>query len=136
MEITKTNLPKNGTAADSKPTEQKPVTTPVVVTQKEEQNPLRILPTKTATAIFDRLEEGIKMKEQYTKFKEKVDEFDSFVRDYDDEGLSMKIENIGTGNAVQLQSVPMILDFIKNVVVKAGRKHLKDMEDEIVQFVL
>lgn len=136
MKSLTTNQSKNGASTEVKPTEQKPETTPVVVTQKEENAPFKIVTTRTATGVFDRLDEGIKMKEQYTRFKEKVEEFDNFVKNYDDEGLSMKIENIGTGDSVQLQSVPMILDFIKNVVVKAGRTHLKAMEDEIVQFVL
>jgi hypothetical protein len=120
----------------------KPVTTTEEKTNVQDHviNEVTVLPqiiqTKTALSVFERLDEGIKMREHYNKFKDKVDEFDNFAKSYSDEALVLEIQNVGAKTKVSLQSVPMILDFIRNVVVKTGREHLTQMEKEIVNFSL
>lgn len=131
----------NPVKTNPKPTEVKETTKEVIVTPNptittEVMPTLQVVELKTAKFVFDRLEQGIKMKEQFNKFREKVEEFETFATDYEEEGLVMEITNIGTGNKVELKSVPMILDFIENVVVKAGKNHLKQMEQEIVNFAI
>ena len=115
--------------------------TPKVAPQAETAKEMELLPTlqvvepKTANTVFERLEQGIKMKEQFHKAKERVNEFDDFVKNYDHEGLVMSIENVGTGNSIQIQNVSMITDFI-NTLVKTGKSHLKQLEQEIVNFTI
>ncbi len=94
---------------------------------------IQIVESKSANAVFDRLDEGFKMKEQFNKAKERVGEFEDFSKDYGDEGLIMTIANVGTGKNIQIQNVAMILDFINNLV-KTGKTHLKALENEIVNF--
>ena len=107
----------------------------------EEQKPievstqLQVVEVKSANAVFDRLDEGLKMKEQFNKAKERVGEFEDFSKDYGDEGLIMTISNVGTGKNIQIQNVAMILDFINNLV-KTGKTHLKALETEIVNFTI
>ena len=113
-------------------------TEPIVT---EEQKPievsaqLQVIELKSANAVFDRLDEGLKMKEQFNKAKERVGEFEDFSKDYGDEGLVMTISNVGTGKNIQIQNVAMILDFINNLV-KTGKTHLKALETEIVNFTI
>ncbi len=113
-------------------------TEPIVT---EEQKPievstqLQVVEVKSANAVFDRLDEGLKMKEQFNKAKERVGEFEDFSKDYGDEGLIMTISNVGTGKNIQIQNVAMILDFINNLV-KTGKTHLKALETEIVNFTI
>ena len=113
-------------------------TEPIVT---EEQKPievstqLQVIELKSANAVFDRLDEGLKMKEQFNKAKERVGEFEDFSKDYGDEGLIMTISNVGTGKNIQIQNVAMILDFINNLV-KTGKTHLKALETEIVNFTI
>ena len=113
-------------------------TEPIVT---EEQKPievsaqLQVVEVKSANAVFDRLDEGLKMKEQFNKAKERVGEFEDFSKDYGDEGLVMTISNVGTGKNIQIQNVAMILDFINNLV-KTGKTHLKALETEIVNFTI
>ena len=113
-------------------------TEPIVT---EEQKPievstqLQVVEVKSANAVFDRLDEGLKMKEQFNKAKERVGEFEDFSKDYGDEGLIMTISNVGTGKNIQIQNVAMILDFINNLV-KTGKTHLKALESEIVNFTI
>ena len=113
-------------------------TEPIVT---EEQKPievstqLQVVEVKSANAVFDRLDEGLKMKEQFNKAKERVGEFEDFSKDYGDEGLVMTISNVGTGKNIQIQNVAMILDFINNLV-KTGKTHLKALESEIVNFTI
>ena len=108
----------------------------------EEQKPievstqhLQVIELKSANAVFDRLDEGLKMKEQFNKAKERVGEFEDFSKDYGDEGLVMTISNVGTNKNIQIQNVAMILDFINNLV-KTGKTHLKALETEIVNFTI
>ena len=96
---------------------------------------LQVVEVKSANAVFDRLDEGLKMKEQFNKAKERVGEFEDFSKDYGDEGLVMTISNVGTGKNIQIQNVAMILDFINNLV-KTGKTHLKALESEIVNFTI
>ncbi len=113
-------------------------TEPIVT---EEQKPievstqLQVIELKSANAVFDRLDEGLKMKEQFNKAKERVGEFEDFSKDYGDEGLIMTISNVGTGKNIQIQNVAMILDFINNLV-KTGKTHLKALETEIVNYTI
>lgn len=113
-------------------------TEPIVT---EEQKPievsaqLQVIELKSANAVFDRLDEGLKMKEQFNKAKERVGEFEDFSKDYGDEGLIMTISNVGTNKNIQIQNVAMILDFINNLV-KTGKTHLKALETEIVNFTI
>jgi hypothetical protein len=113
-------------------------TEPIVT---EEQKPievstqLQVIELKSANAVFDRLDEGLKMKEQFNKAKERVGEFEDFSKDYGDEGLVMTISNVGTNKNIQIQNVAMILDFINNLV-KTGKTHLKALETEIVNFTI
>lgn len=135
---------KNGSAvAPAKvetPTEKGKIngTEPIVT---EETKPmevsaqLQVIEVKSANAVFDRLDEGLKMKEQFNKAKERVGEFEDFSKDYGDEGLIMTISNVGTGKNIQIQNVAMILDFINNLV-KTGKTHLKALETEIVNFTI
>jgi hypothetical protein len=132
-----------GTVATAKvetPTEKGKINgTDLIVT--EEQKPievsaqLQVIEIKSANAVFDRLDEGLKMKEQFNKAKERVGEFEDFSKDYGDEGLVMTIANVGTGKNIQIQNVAMILDFINNLV-KTGKTHLKALETEIVNFTI
>lgn len=96
---------------------------------------IQVVESKSANAVFERLEDGLKMKEQFNKAKERVTEFEDFSKNYEDEGLIMKIENVGTGDSIQIQNVAMILDFINNLV-KTGKTHLKALENEIVNFTI
>jgi hypothetical protein len=113
-------------------------TEPIVT---EEQKPievstqLQVIELKSANAVFDRLDEGLKMKEQFNKAKERVGEFEDFSKDYGDEGLIMTISNVGTNKNIQIQNVAMILDFVNNLV-KTGKTHLKALETEIVNFTI
>ncbi|GGD48466.1 hypothetical protein GCM10011514_10650 [Emticicia aquatilis] len=113
-------------------------TEPIVT---EEQKPievsaqLQVIELKSANAVFDRLDEGLKMKEQFNKAKERVGEFEDFSKDYGDEGLVMTISNVGTNKNIQIQNVAMILDFVNNLV-KTGKTHLKALETEIVNFTI
>ena len=113
-------------------------TEPIVT---EEQKPievstqLQVIELKSANAVFDRLDEGLKMKEQFNKAKERVGEFEDFSKDYGDEGLIMTISNVGTNKNIQIQNLDMILDFINNLV-KTGKTHLKALETEIVNFTI
>ena len=113
-------------------------TEPIVT---EEQKPievsaqLQVVEVKSANAVFDRLDEGLKMKEQFNKAKERVGEFEDFSKDYGDEGLIMTISNVGTNKNIQIQNEAMILDFINNLV-KTGKTHLKALETEIVNFTI
>jgi hypothetical protein len=138
-----TSAKSNGTVAQAKaetPTEKGKIngTEPIVT---EEQKPmevsaqLQVIELKSANAVFDRLDEGLKMKEQFNKAKERVGEFEDFSKDYGDEGLVMTISNVGTGKNIQIQNVAMILDFINNLV-KTGKTHLKALETEIVNFTI
>lgn len=94
---------------------------------------IQVVESKSANAVFDRLDEGFKMKEQFNKAKERVGEFEGFSNDYGDEGLVMTIANVGTNKNIQIQNVAMILDFVNNLV-KTGKTHLKALETEIVNF--
>ena len=96
---------------------------------------VQIVESKSANAVFERLVDGLKMKEQFNKSKERVNEFEDFSKDYGDEGLVMTIANVGTGKNIQIQNVAMILDFINNLV-KTGKTHLKALETEIVNFTI
>jgi len=96
---------------------------------------LQVIELKSANAVFDRLDEGLKMKEQFNKAKERVGEFEDFSKDYGDEGLVMTISNVGTNKNIQIQNVAMILDFINNLV-KTGKTHLKALETEIINFTI
>jgi hypothetical protein len=133
---------KNGSAvAPAKAetlTEKGKINEPIVT---EEPKPmevsaqLQVVELKSANAVFDRLDEGLKMKEQFNKAKERVGEFEDFSKDYGDEGLIMTIANVGTNKTIQIQNVAMILDFINNLV-KTGKTHLKALETEIVSFTI
>jgi hypothetical protein len=98
-----TSAKSNGTpvAKAETPTEKGKIngTEPIVT---EEQNrsaaqpievsaQLQVIEVKSANAVFDRLDEGLKMKEQFNKAKERVGEFEDFSKDYGDEGLIMTI---------------------------------------------
>jgi hypothetical protein len=96
---------------------------------------LQVIELKSANAVFDRLDEGLKMKEQFNKAKERVGEFEDFSKDYGDEGLIMSISNVGTNKNIQIQNVAMILEFVNNLV-KTGKTHLKALETEIVNFTI
>lgn len=123
------NPVKESTATEEKTNVQNHVINEVTVLPQ-------IIQTKTALSVFERLDEGIKMREHFNRFKDKVDEFDNFAKNYGDEALILEVQNVGAKTKVSLQSVPMILDFIRNVVVKTGREHLTQMEKEIVNFSL
>jgi hypothetical protein len=134
------NPAKNGgtiNKADSKanPTETVELTDPKTPEVATAVLHPQVIEPKSANTVFERLEEGLKMKEQFNKFKEKVVEFEDFTKRYDNEGLVMKIENIGTGDNIQIQNVQMILDFTHNLV-KTGKVHLKGMENEIINFTI
>ena len=96
---------------------------------------LQVIELKSANTVFDRLDEGLKMKEQFNKAKERVGEFEDFSKDYGDEGLIMTISNVGTNKNIQIQNVAMILEFVNNLV-KTGKTHLKALETEIVNFTI
>jgi len=96
---------------------------------------LQVIELKSANAVFDRLDEGLKMKEQFNKAKERVGEFEDFSKDYGDEGLIMSISNVGTNKNIQIQNVAMILEFVNNLV-KTGKAHLKALETEIINFTI
>ncbi len=108
-----------------------------IVTEDKKQvsTQMQVIELKSTTAVFDRLDEGLKMKEQFNKSKERVGEFEDFSKDYGDEGLVMSISNVGTNKSIQIQNVAMILDFINNLV-KTGKTHLKVLESEIVNFTI
>jgi hypothetical protein len=131
--------PVAGAKAETPTEKDKTNGTEPIVT--EEQKPievstqLQVIELKSANAVFDRLDEGLKMKEQFNKAKERVGEFEDFSKDYGDEGLVMTISNVGTNKNIQIQNVAMILDFINNLV-KTGKTHLKALETEIVNFTI
>ena len=139
-----TSAKSNGTpvaqAKAETPTEKGKIngTEPIVTEEQktiEVSTQLQVVEVKSANAVFDRLDEGLKMKEQFNKAKERVGEFEDFSKDYGDEGLVMTISNVGTGKNIQIQNVAMILDFINNLV-KTGKTHLKALETEIVNFTI
>ena len=131
----------NGTTAPAETPSEKGKTNGTEPIVTEEQKPievsaqLQVIELKSANAVFDRVDEGLKMKEQFNKAKERVGEFEDFSKDYGDEGLVMTINNVGTGKNIQIQNVAMILDFINNLV-KTGKTHLKALETEIVNFTI
>ena len=132
------NAVKSNGAVNTGSKAETPKTAPQVAETAKEVEllpTLQVIEPKTANTVFERLEQGIKMKEQFNKAKERVNEFDDFVKNYDNEGLVMNIENVGTGNSIQIQNVSMITDFINNLV-KTGKSHLKQLEQEIVNFTI
>ena len=139
------NIPKSSTATQvpvakvETPTTEKPTNGGVQEQKGIEVSPQvlhpQIIESKSANTVFERLDEGLKMKEQFNKSKERVGEFEDFSKNYEDEGLVMKIANVGTGATIQIQNVEMILDFINNLV-KSGKTHLKALETEIVNFTI
>lgn len=104
-------------------------------TQVLEVSEISAVNKKTTNAVFERLDEGIKMREHYNKSKNKLEEFENFVKNHEDEGLTMEITNVATNDVIQFQSVPMIKDFLANVVAK-GKQHLKEMEKQIENFTI
>jgi hypothetical protein len=129
--VTPVSNPKVEVATGKESVENQALT--VQEPKTESPTTLKVVEVKTATTVFERLEEGLKMKEIFNKSKERVGEFEDFAKNYADEGLVMKIENIGTSDSIQIQNVAMILEFIHNLV-KTGKAHLKQLEGEIINF--
>jgi hypothetical protein len=107
-----------------------------VLPTPQEANTLQIVGRKTPSEVFDRLEQGNQMRENFNRFKEKLDVCEKFAGGYNNEALAMTIKNLGTGEEIQIQSIPLILEFVNDKVVTAGRSHLKRLEDEIVNFAI
>jgi hypothetical protein len=107
-----------------------------VISPSQEVNSLQIVGRKTPSEVFDRLEQGNQMRENFNRFKEKLDVCEKFANGYNNEALALTIQNLGTGDEIQIQSIPLILEFVNEKVVTAGRSHLKRLEDEIVNFAI
>lgn len=105
-----------------------------VVSQNE--NALQLVNRKTANDVFERLEQGNRMKEGFNKFKEKLDVCEKFANNYNNEALCMTIQNIGTGDELEIQNIHLILEFVEEKLVKAGKNHLKQLEEQIINFSL
>lgn len=106
-----------------------------VVTQPE-SNALQIVGRKTANDVFEKLEQGNRMREGYNRFKEKLDVCEKFATGYNNEALIMNIKNVGTGEELEIQNINLILDFVQDKLVSAGKNHLRQLEEQIVSFAL
>lgn len=106
-----------------------------VVTQTE-SNALQIVGRKTANDVFEKLEQGNRMREGYNRFKEKLDVCEKFATGYNNEALIMNIKNVGTGEVLEIQNINLILDFVQDKLVSAGKNHLRQLEEQIVSFAL
>jgi hypothetical protein len=106
-----------------------------VVTQTE-SNALQIVGRKTANDVFEKLEQGNRMREGYNRFKEKLDVCEKFATGYNNEALIMNIKNVGTGEELEIQNINLILDFVQDKLVSAGKNHLRQLEEQIVSFAL
>lgn len=100
------------------------------------ENALQLVSRKTANDVFERLEQGNRMKEGFNRFKEKLEVCEKFSSDYNNEALSMTIQNIGTGDVLEIQNIHLILEFVEEKLVKAGKQHLKQLEEQIISFSL
>jgi hypothetical protein len=139
MSNQKTNTPVKGVQntenADSS-TNNGTVSDNLEILQPEQAGALQVLGKKTTNDVFEKLEHGNKLRENFGKFKEKLDVCENFESSYNSEALIMTIQNLGTGAEIKIQSIPMILDFVNEKVIKAGKNHLKHLEDEIINFVI
>lgn len=117
-------------------TQTTPETEKLTVLTAQEVGALQIVNRKTPNDVFERLEQGYRLRENFNKFKEKLDVCENFAGGYNNEALAMTIQNLGTGDEINIQSIPMILDFVNDKVIKAGRNHLKNLEEEIVNFAI
>ncbi len=106
-----------------------------VVTQTE-SNALQIVGRKTANDVFEKLEQGNRMLEGYNRFKERLDVCEKFATGYNNEALIMNIKNVGTGEELEIQNINLILDFVQDKLVSAGKNHLRQLEEQIVSFAL
>lgn len=125
---------KNGEVIEKTPAT--PETEKLTVLTAQEVGALQVVNRKTPNDVFERLEQGYRLRENFNKFKEKLDVCENFAGGYNNEALAMTIQNLGTGDEINIQSIPMILDFVNDKVIKAGRNHLKNLEEEIVNFAI
>ena len=128
------NKNKSGQVIES--TQTTPETEKLTVLTAQEVGALQVVNRKTPNDVFERLEQGYRLRENFNKFKEKLDVCENFAGGYNNEALAMTIQNLGTGDEINIQSIPMILDFVNDKVIKAGRNHLKNLEEEIVNFAI
>lgn len=111
-------------------------TNEVTVITQPEPNALQIVGRKTANDVFEKLEQGNRMREGFNKFKERVEMCEKFASGYNNEALTMTIKNAGTGAELEIQHISLILEFIEDKLVKAGKNHLRQLEEQIVNFAL
>lgn len=76
------------------------------------------------------------MREGYNRFKEKLNVCEKFATGYNNEALIMNIKNVGTGKVLEIQNINLILDFVQDKLVSAGKNHLRQLEEQIVSFAL
>jgi hypothetical protein len=126
---------KNGQEIEKAPTVT-PQAEDLKVLTPQEVGALQVMNRKTPNDVFEKLEQGYRLRENFNKFKEKLDVCENFASGYNNEALAMTIQNLGTGEEINIQSIPMILEFVNDRVIKAGRNHLKNLEEEIVNFTL
>jgi hypothetical protein len=142
MSNQKTNIPTPQKAVNGQtPTKEETSltltpTVEVVETEEATATSLRVVGRKSPTEVFERLEHGNAMRENYNRFKEKLEVCESFEKNYNNEALLLTVQNLGTGAEIQIQSIPMILEFVGEKVIKAGQSRLKALEDEIVSFAI
>lgn len=140
MSNQKTNIPTPQKAVNGQtPTKEETPLTPIVEVVASEETPatsLRVVGRKTPNDVFERLEHGNAMRENYSRFKEKLEVCENFEKNYNNEALLLTVQNLGTGAEIQIQSIPMILEFVSEKVIKAGQSRLKALEDEIVSFAI
>lgn len=111
-------------------------TNELTVLTQTESNSLQIVGRKTANDVFEKLEQGNRMREGYNRFKERLDVCEKFATGYNNEALIMNIKNVGTGEELEIQNINLILDFVQDKLVSAGKNHLRQLEEQIVSFAL
>ncbi len=135
MSNQKTIIPtRNGQSTEK--TDSATVAENVEVVETQTTGTLQIIGRKTPNDVFEKLEQGNKLRENFHRFKEKFDVCGEFKTNYNNEALLMTIQNLGTGAEIKIQSIPMILEFVEDKVIKAGKNHLEHLEDEILNFAI
>lgn len=104
--------------------------------EAQETTSMQIFGRKTPNDVFEKLEQGNAMRENYNRFKEKLEVCETFEKSYNNEALSLTVQNLGTGAEIQIQSIPLILEFVNEKIIKARKARLKALEDEIVSFAI
>ena len=96
----------------------------------------QIVQSKSANTVFERLDEGLKMREQFNIAKDRVIEFENFYKNYDNSGLIMTIRQRSDNSEINSQHVPIILGYIEKELVQKGKEHIKKMESAIINFTI